>query len=46
MATLQGGLQLDLPRGPERELVELSEQIDGVRLTERAIRLAERRGGN
>jgi 5'-3' exonuclease len=30
--------------GPRRELVELSEQIGGLGLTERAIRLAERRG--
>ena len=31
--------------GPERELVELTEQIGGLGLAERAIRLAERRGG-
>jgi 5'-3' exonuclease len=31
-------------RGPTRELVALSEQINGVGLAERAIRLAERRG--
>jgi 5'-3' exonuclease len=30
--------------GPRRELVELSERIGGLGLTERAIRLAERRG--
>ncbi len=32
--------------GPERELVELAEQIGGLGLAERAVRLAERRGGN
>ncbi len=32
--------------GPERELVELAEQVGGLGLAERAIRLAERRGGN
>jgi 5'-3' exonuclease len=32
--------------GPRRELVELGEQIDGLGIAERAIRLAERRGGN
>jgi 5'-3' exonuclease len=32
--------------GPEPELVELTEQIGGLGLAERAIRLAERRGGN
>jgi 5'-3' exonuclease len=32
--------------GPERELVELSEQIGGLGLAERAIKLAERRGGS
>jgi len=32
--------------GPERELVELAEQAGGLGLAERAIRLAERRGGN
>ncbi len=32
--------------GPERELVELTEQIGGLGLAERAIRLAERRGGS
>jgi 5'-3' exonuclease len=32
--------------GPRRELVELSEQIGGLGLSERAIRLAERRGGS
>jgi 5'-3' exonuclease len=32
--------------GPERDLVELSEQIGGLGLAERAIRLAERRGGS
>ena len=31
--------------GPDRELVELAEQIGGLGLAERAIRLAERRGG-
>ena len=32
--------------GPEPELVELTEQIGGLGLAERAIRLAEQRGGN
>jgi 5'-3' exonuclease len=32
--------------GPERELVELTEQIGGLGLAERAVRLAERRGGS
>jgi 5'-3' exonuclease len=32
--------------GPERKLVELAEQVGGLGLAERAIRLAERRGGN
>jgi 5'-3' exonuclease len=32
--------------GPERELVELAEEIGGLGLAERAVRLAERRGGN
>jgi 5'-3' exonuclease len=32
--------------GPERKLVELAEQVGGQGLAERAIRLAERRGGN
>ena len=32
--------------GPARDLVELSEQIGGLGLAERAIRLAERRGGS
>jgi 5'-3' exonuclease len=32
--------------GPEPELVELTEQIGGLGLAERAIRLAERRGGS
>jgi 5'-3' exonuclease len=32
--------------GPERELVELSEQIGGLGLAERAIKLAERRRGS
>ena len=32
--------------GPNRELVELAGEINGLGLAERAVRLAERRGGN
>jgi 5'-3' exonuclease len=32
--------------GPERELVELAERVGGLGLAERAVRLAQRRGGN
>jgi hypothetical protein len=50
IATIESGAEVladvdDLRwTGPRRELVELSEQIGGLGLTERAIRLAERRG--
>jgi len=45
-ATVLAGVDDLCWSGPNRELVDLAGEIDGLGLAERAIRLAERRGGN